>query len=127
MLIVVTVDGTLARAEREIESGEKKLENYLRSLAPGPDLIRAIQRENAGIPIAASLKVWEEVSLFIELARERSEPEGEILSSLHDMIFERIIGRLDPMRRSTNPVYCVCEDLEKSVWGKVLKFLVTGR
>jgi hypothetical protein len=121
----------LNRAEREIIKARGELEALAQSLLSfdDKDPLGLLQQRNAGIPAAASLKVWREVSTLVEMEQSRGRAPAEIHAAVLETSTTNATGldRKDVLRRSTNPVTNLCEDLERSVWAAVFYFLTTGR
>lgn len=128
MLLPVDI---LNRAEREIEKARGELQALAASLqgADDKDPLSLLQQRSAGIPAGAAFKVWREVSLLVELEQGRGRSEADIYRTVLDTSTVNATGldRKDPLRRSTNPVTNLCEDLERSAWVNVYSFLTAGR
>lgn len=121
----------LNRAEREIEKARGELQALAASLqgADDKDPLGLLQRRNAGLPAAASFKVWREVSLLVELEQGRGRSAADIYGAVLETSTMNATGldRKDPLRRSTNPITNLCEDLERSAWATVYSYLTAGR
>lgn len=123
----------LRRAERELQKAREELSSLAIMLTNLEDQIKdplgLLQLRNAGLPAAASYKVWSEVILIIEMELDRAHSDEHILKVLTDTSLSNAagLGRKDPLRRSTNPISNLCEDIERSIWTIVFSFLSTGR